>query len=59
MVNLIIYWKKDLPEKLLERKSGNEYFHANNNARMLIYNKFNFFPNFNLRHGIKVLDKKH
>ena len=45
-------------EKLLERKSGNEYFHANNNARMLIYNKFNFFPNFNLRHGIKVLDKK-
>ena len=45
-------------EQLSERKSGNEYFHANNNARMLIYNKYNFFPDFNLRHGIKVLDKK-
>mgnify|MGYP001356317549 FL=1 len=45
-------------EQLSERKSGNEYFHANNNARMLIYKKYNFFPNFNLRHGIKVLDKK-
>ena len=45
-------------EQLAERKIGNEYFHANNNARMLIYNKYNFFPDFNLRHGIKVLDKK-
>ena len=45
-------------EQLSKRKSGNEYFHANNNARMLIYNKYNFFPDFNLRHGIKVLDKK-
>ena len=52
-------WKKRFTlEQLSERKSGNEYFHANNNARMLIYNKYNFFPDFNLRHGIKVLDKK-
>ena len=50
--------KKIYLEQLSERKSGNEYFHANNNARMLIYNKYNFFPDFNLRHGIKVLDKK-
>jgi len=43
----------DFDEKVLV----NEYQHANYNARLLIYNKYNYFPSFNLRHSIKVLDK--
>ena len=36
----------------------NEYQYANYNARLMIYEKYNYFPSFNLRHGIKPLDKK-
>ena len=35
----------------------NEYQYANYNARLMIYNKYGYFPSFNLRHGIKPLEK--
>tara|TARA_Y100001970_G_scaffold45807_1_gene57590 strand:+ start:217 stop:1218 length:1002 start_codon:yes stop_codon:yes gene_type:complete len=44
---------QDLHKK--ERK--NEFQYAIHNARLAIYRKYNFFCGFNLRHGIKVLDK--
>jgi len=50
--------KKLTLDNLAKKVLSNEYQHGNNNARMLIYNKYNYFPNFNLRHSIKVLDKK-
>jgi len=50
--------KNNISIQDLEKKEReNEFQYAIYNSRLLIYKKYNYFSNWNLRHGIKVLDK--
>ena len=51
--------KNNITIQDLEKKEReNEFQYAIYNSRLLIYKEYNYFCNWNLRHGIKVLDKK-